>query len=66
MHFLVQLQYRELGLAMLDSLWLGLELTSFCSCIVLLAFFLHWSLTTSDDLPKQVGHNAATDIILSV
>ena len=63
---LEQFQYRELGLAMVESLWLGLELASFCSCIVLLAFFLYRSLTSLVDLPKQVGYNAATDIILSV
>ena len=48
-----------------ESFWLELELASFCSCIVLLTFFLNKSLTSSADLPKQVGHNAATDIILS-
>ena len=51
---------------MLESLWIGFELASLCSCIVLLAFFLHRSLTSLVDLPEQVGHNAATDNILPV
>ena len=36
---LVQLQYRELGVAMLESLWPGLELALFCSFIVLLGYW---------------------------
>ena len=51
-----------MGLEMLEGLWLGLELASFCPCS--LQLYLHRSLTSSVGLPKQVGHNAATEIIL--
>ena len=51
-----------MGLEMLEGLWLGLELASFCPCS--LQLYLHRSLTSSVGLPKQVGHNAASVIIL--
>ena len=58
MLYIVQLQYKELGLAGAQTgVLLFLQHAS--------AWYLHRSLTSSVDLPKQVGRNAATDIILS-
>ena len=54
----VQLQYRELGLA-------GAETGILLFFQRVPACYFHRSLTSSVDLPKPVGRNAATDIILS-